>query len=59
MFEVKEKCYFCFKFEGEVMCCRVVVIVLICVLVNSGVIVWGKDIDVNGRFEFVLIELSE
>lgn len=36
------------------MCCRVVVIVLICVLVNS-----GKDIDVNGRFEFVLIELSE
>lgn len=57
--KLKESVIFCFKFEGEVMCCRVVVVVLICVLVNSEVIVWGKVIDINGRFGFVLIELSE
>lgn len=54
MFEVKEKCYSCFKSEGEAMCCRVVAIVSTCVPANS-----GKDIDANGRSEFVLTEPSE
>lgn len=59
MFEVKEKCYSCFKSQGEAMCCRVVAIVSTCVPANSEVIVRGKDIDVNGRSEFVLTEPSE
>lgn len=44
----------CFKSEGEAMCCRVVAIVSTCVPANS-----GKDIDANGRSEFVLTEPSE